>query len=508
MKMKNIVNIINFVRGEEPRLEMDLITPIRQNISMLTKLGLPSTFLLQYDALENPEIMELIKNTDETFEKGAWIEIVEPMVTGIGEEWHGRYSWDYHANVDFTIGYHLEQRYALVDIYMEKFKSVFGYYPRSVGSWVLDCRTLEYLKQKYNIEAACICRDQYGTDGYNFWGGYYNQGYYPSKYNMLCPAQTEDNQIPLPVFRMLGSDPIHQYDDGLMQNGIIDPNPNQKVMTLEPTSKRCGGNKEWIDWYFNENFSGECLSFGYTQAGQENSFGWDLVKEGLSYQYPLIAELAHSSKIKVEKLCDTGRWFSDTFVSTPPCSLPFLNDWSEEKYQTVWYYSKYYRINIIEQQGKLWIRDLHLFDEKYRERYYDYVETSFSSFYDTLPVIDGYRFSAKNMRAGGFFRNIDDGEILSEKICYRNIDNNSAVVEANPFTILLSENSIQIISDKEFSIDMVNCAEFTNANAMNKELLMKHENYDYSLKLSKGEFVKGNQHIKVVSEDCKICFDF
>jgi len=41
------------------------------------------------------------------------------------------------------------------------------------------------------------------------------------------PAQNEKNQLPVPVFRMLGSDPVRQYDQGVSSNG-------QGVITLEP----------------------------------------------------------------------------------------------------------------------------------------------------------------------------------------------------------------------------------------------------------------------------------
>ena len=48
------------------------------------------------------------------------------------------------------------------------------------------------------------------------------------------PAQNLENQIPVPVFRMLGSDPIHQYDNGLGGNV-------QRVVSLEPVYTKGGG---------------------------------------------------------------------------------------------------------------------------------------------------------------------------------------------------------------------------------------------------------------------------
>lgn len=136
---------------------------------------------------------------------GGWWEITQPHVEAAGMEWRGAYPWDWHANVGFSSGYEPQEREKLVDTYMAKFKEVFGRYPASVGSWFIDARTPQYMADRYGIVASCNCRDQVGTDGYTLWGGYWNQGYYPSKLNAYMPAQTRDGQIGVPVFRMLGA---------------------------------------------------------------------------------------------------------------------------------------------------------------------------------------------------------------------------------------------------------------------------------------------------------------
>ena len=74
------------------------------------------------------------------------------------------------------------------------FKRIFGFYPKSAGSWFIDAHTLNYLSQKYGIIASCNCKDQIGTDGYTMWGGYWNQAYYPSINNAYMPAQNPENQ--------------------------------------------------------------------------------------------------------------------------------------------------------------------------------------------------------------------------------------------------------------------------------------------------------------------------
>ena len=49
---RQIVNIINFIRGCEPRCEVDLYEPVRQQLALLRKHDLPGTFLIKgLDAL-------------------------------------------------------------------------------------------------------------------------------------------------------------------------------------------------------------------------------------------------------------------------------------------------------------------------------------------------------------------------------------------------------------------------------------------------------------------------
>ena len=171
-----IVNIVNFVRKTEPRIDAitdDILYKTTESeLASMLQNGLNGTFLLQYDALIDPKYQELMRSLPANFEVGAWWEITQPHVEAAGMTWRGRYPWDWHANVGFATGYTPQEREKLVDAYMKKFKDVFGKYPASVGSWFIDAHTLKYLADKYHIVASCNCRDQVGTDGYTMWGGY------------------------------------------------------------------------------------------------------------------------------------------------------------------------------------------------------------------------------------------------------------------------------------------------------------------------------------------------
>jgi len=326
-KTPRIVNIINFIRQLEPRdlgvgfTEDVLYETVVKQVEQLKQYQLPGTFLVQYDALLNPLYQELLKNklTPDS-EVGVWWEITQPHVEAAGLTWRGRYPWDWHADVGFATGYSPEEREKLVDICMEKFKSVFGKYPASVGSWFIDAHTLGYLSDKYHIVASCNCKDQVGTDGYTLWGGYWNQAYYPSRKNAYMPAQTETGQIPVPIFRMLGSDPIYQYDTGLGSG-------SQGVISLEPVYPGGGGDRRWVEWFFRSMFDDPALAFNYVQAGQENSFTWIKMQKGLEIQIPLLDSLRKQNKVRIETLETSGRWFRKNYPVTPATALSALTDY-------------------------------------------------------------------------------------------------------------------------------------------------------------------------------------
>jgi hypothetical protein len=355
-----IVNIVNFIRLLEPRdanvTQEVLYQTVVKQVELMNQYKLGGTFLLQYDALMDARYQKLLKSLPQkSFEIGAWWEIPQPLVEKAGLKWRGRYPWDWHANVGFSTGYTPKEREKLVDVYMEDFKKTFGYYPKSVGSWFIDSHSLNYMYDKYGIVASCNCKDQSGTDGYTLWGGYWNQAYYPSRINSYMPAQNEKNQLPVPIFRMLGSDPVRQYDTGVGTTW-------QGVITLEPVYKDAGGDSTWVNWFFRELVNGPCMEFGYTQAGQENSFTWDAMAKGLEMQFPLIASLRDQKKVKVETLLESGQWFKKNYKVTPATAVTVNEDLKGSNRKTVWFNSKNYRINFLWEDSTLRIRDIHLFD--------------------------------------------------------------------------------------------------------------------------------------------------
>lgn len=491
--MKNIINIINFVRACEPRVEDDsfLFDTTKKELELCKQYNFPSTLLLQYDALIDKRYIELIADYKDNTEIGLWFEVVEPLCIAAGIPWRGRYPWDWHNDVGFLIGYTPKERELLIDEAFSEFKKIFGFFPASCGSWHIDAYSLRYMYEKYGITASCNCKEQYGTDGYTIWGGIYSGAYYPSKNNMLCPAATKENQINVPVFRMLGADPIYQYDMNIGEKDKL-----QQVTSLEPVYGNSGCNKNWVSWYLNENFNSKGISLSYTQTGQENSMNWEAISKGLPMQFEIIKKMRDEGRIEILTLSDSGKWFSDNFDLTPPQAQMFDSDINANRYKTLWYNCKNYRLNVLYENGKIKIRDLYIFNELFKEDYLtDSVKTHNCSYY-TLPVIDGFRFSNEHIRAGLYFRR--HGHELDFSAPWRTFENgNSAnVYLGDELKITADENSIFIRCDKaNWYLEAINSpdASLPYLNAEGKELSMTFaltgkESFSYKLTLDKGYF--------------------
>lgn len=509
-----IVNIVNFIRLLEPRdaaITQDVLyqTVVKQ-IDIMRKYRLGGSFLLQYDALMDERYQHLLKNLPrDSFEIGAWWEIPQPLVEKAGMKWRGRYPWDWHADVGFSTGYTPAEREQLIDVYMNDFKQAFGYYPKSVGSWFIDAHSLNYMYEKYHIIASGNCKDQYGTDGYTLWGGYWNQAYYPSRINAYMPAQHAEKQIPVPIFRMLGSDPVRQYDTGLGDQ-------RQGVITLEPVYKFGGGDSTWVNWFLQAFTDDPSLGFNYTQAGQENSFTWEAMAKGFEIQLPLIARLRDERKIRVETMEASGRWFRENYKVTPPTSFSVDRDIAGSELKTLWFNSRFYRINFLwEKGGTVRIRDIHLFNEDYPSIYEKQVATSNECSFFTLPVVDGYLWSQPGQMAGLRLKaTIDGKEVQLEGGSPKFTKKGNTAVHINwplqtidgSFEAELNEQqlTLRLVSSQAVNwyFDLTTAGKttlpFTEIKA--KRISCSFDGMKYSLKIKKGFFSKpGNGSVFRIS---------
>ena len=487
-----VVNIMNFARANEPRypdVHKKLSQITKEQLDLVNEMGVPATFLLQYDVLCDENYVKIIKDrAGENIELGFWYEVVEPLTTACGMPYDSKrgWKWDWFINPGFSMAYEPQARRILIDEAMRKFKEIFGYYPRTVGSWMLDTLTVNYLAENYEIDAFCFCRDQINTDAYTFVGGYFNQAYYPSKNNMFTPASTSEAQINVPIFRLLGSDPIHNYDGGKYASEGHDRGPYTMELVYDKTS---GGNPKIVDWYLNSYFATEDLGFSYMQIGQENSFGmFDLISP-LRMQIEKVQKL---DGVKIEKMSETGKWFKENFTSTPTTAVCALNNWDSVDCQSVYYDSAYYTANIFRHENKTFIRALYLFDERVEDIYNTKKCKTFDAVYENLPIVDSvYQAGAKNGGTGIIL------DTEAEAFAAEKTGENELTVFWNDKKVVFCEKYIKLYNCKlDFAYSMPN----TKIDVLSDKILFEYKCNKYALNIEGAKVDFAHGHIYIFGE--------
>lgn len=390
------INVINFLRGVEPRCDIDLFEPLQRQMALSLDLDLPTTWLLQFDALVSGPFVSFLKESmPGSHEVGGWFEMNQPLCEAADLAWRGRpgFSWDHYPDVAFTIGYSPEERVRLADAFMSEFRGVWGLYPSSIACWNLDALTLAHFADHYSVEAFAVCRDQIATDGYTIWGAPI-AGWYPSRSNAYSPAVELANQIDAPIFRMLGQDPTYYYQS---EYPLPDGKFHNAPDTMEPVWPS-GRSEEFVKRFLEMIQDSPCLGFAYAQLGQENSFGWLEMAEAYPKQMTALAELRSEGKVAVETLSETGRRFKSAFAATPPQAQVMLKDSFgnlEPMERTVWFQNKNYRANLHFKGSRFYLRDIHVYRDAFPQPFLNERSQAKDIEQRMLAVLDGWHWSPK-----------------------------------------------------------------------------------------------------------------
>ena len=398
---RKVLNIVNFVRGCEPRNDANrdhLDEPLREEIARNTRYGFKNTILLQYDALLRDDLVALAKTAQQDrTEYGVWVEMCRQLVEKCGIVWQSRnptWDWDWFVKPGFLMAYTPEQRERICDELFRLFKERFGVYPKTMGSWMLDAHSMDYVQRKYDVKAFLICREQDATDAYTLNGGYFNGAYYPSKKNALSAAADMGNAIPVPVFRMLTPDPIYNY--GSYANAGFNTYTAAGCPTMEPI-----GNPD-VPWYFK--IYGEPtapLNLSYMQTGQENSFFWSRIRKSLDEQLAMAAKCAAEGTISIETVSETAERFAADHPENCPQTQIALADRTGANRKSVWYNAKHYRANLFFEDGKVRFRDIHVMDDADEEDWLRTACPDWHAEYHTPFVVDEKRLPTSSLVLDG-----------------------------------------------------------------------------------------------------------
>lgn len=368
------ITIVNPVRVSA--YNPDTLSSIKMQHQVLTLRNIPATWLFSYDVLALPNI-DTFRPDATNYEIGLWLEVSPELARDAGVPFVPADSW-HRAKSIFLSGYPPSDRLKLIDTIFNKYHSLYGQHPKSVGAWWVDSFSLDYIQQKYQVIANLGVADQFSTDGYHVWGQYWAAPFYPAKSHTGLPASSLDQKVDIVNLQWAPRDPIHGY--GQDKASLFS---SQDYYTIGKDSEYL---KKLIQTYASQNTNG----FGQFTIGLEG----DMSPESYLGQYSkildAIKEISAASNYQLTNMSQFANWYRERY---PGLSRPYLTvspDLLGEAKPSIWYQSPNYRIHFLHDQTTktLSIRDFRVYPSGFREPYFDSPNTELDLYINLPSVID------------------------------------------------------------------------------------------------------------------------
>lgn len=419
----SFVSIVNPIRGRDFwEKEQDISTAVFGQVALLKKFNLKATWLIRFDALSDKKVIDLIKDRND--EKGLFLEITPALANESGVDYHNKQNW-HDAGSALLSGYDRIEREKLIDKSFEKFKEVFGFYPKSAGAWWIDSYSLSYMQQKYGIIAALIVADQYTTDNYQIWGQYFGAPYYPAKNNALHPASSLENKLPVVMTQWAARDPVNGYGDGVMQSTFsVQANDYTDFHNLDTKYF-----SSLVDIYT----SGQFNKFNHLVVGLENSYLWEKYKGEYENQIKILVEKQKKGQFQIATLTDFASWYKNRFPDLSPEHLIIADDPLGSYKKAVWFMNPYFRTAWFYNQDGSVFRDIRQYINGEEEMCFQKKCSSVNFATFTTRVLDDVSFGHKKILDQGKIRNFKiEKEGENYVISYRNEAGNNRSITFLP----------------------------------------------------------------------------
>ena len=337
-------------------------------------LGIPATWLVTYDVLEDESAVNVLLNFDKSHEIGLFLEVTKGLAADSGIS-YPEGAWHF-SNIVFLSGYIQDERVKLIDTLFEKYYEIFGTYPKSVGSWWTDSFSLKYIHEKYGVIANLTVADQFSTDRYQVWGQYWAMPYYPSKFHSAIPASSTENRLPVVMLQWAPRDPISGYYSSLYSTqdyytGEVDGDISyfKKLMSL----------------YLNE--AGE---FGQVTIGLEGDLTPDVYSGLYKTWLETAKEFVDSGETRTITMSGFSDWYRANYPILSPAHLIYAKDLLGKNREIIWYQNPKYRVAILSDNkvNEIKIFDLRIYLEGFYEPYYHWPNRSFDLAINVPSVYD------------------------------------------------------------------------------------------------------------------------
>lgn len=368
------ITVINLIRGNELGHEKhDLVKSLEDQWKVTKEFNIRATWLAQYGALNNKEIVHLAKKQMSEQEFGIFLEVDRNFAEKSGVGFRGQGPW-YFSDGLLLLSYDENERRKLIDEIFKKFKEEFGYYPKTVGAWWIGADSLTYMQEKYGITGALRASDQFDLDFYSLWGGPWNIPYVASKENEGIPAKSFDESSKVVILQWAARDPVRGYENPLFS----------------------------LQDYYKDGYADYMLSAFLKDSASNVVIGLENGGDIKSFSgfYKTIVGKAVSYQKEGKALIRPASEFSDKFLQEKkifPQSNYFLTKDFESENQSFWYNSENYRVFIKKEENKIFLMDIRDYSTKKTEDF-RFLPNSQARFKTNTPsFLDSMRFPDKKV---------------------------------------------------------------------------------------------------------------
>ncbi len=351
-----VITLINPIRGNELGHEHEnLLTGLKAQWETTHSLHIPATWLWQYSALENSNLIDFAKSQMKGQEFGLFLEIDRNFTQKSHVQYRGRGPW-YFSDGLFLFSYDLQERKKLIDTAFAKFKQTFGYYPKTVGAWWISADSLVYMQKKYGITGAMRAADQFDLDVYTIWGTPWSIPYLASKENGGIPASTFDSSTKVVMMQWADRDPTEGY-------GNIWQHSTYSLQDFELK----GYDINYFD-YLSHVYLQKPLSqiiIGLENGGSAKAYG-----DNTHYKHVLdeAAKLQSEHKAVIATAQDYAHMFLQNHQVFAPNHYFLTKDYKTND-QSFWYNSPNFRIGIQKKGDKISLVDYRNYQTKTPEEF-------------------------------------------------------------------------------------------------------------------------------------------
>ena len=358
------ITLVNPVRIS--RYTKSSLGSLKSQYAVISKNGLPATWLLTYDIIIDDEIVSFVRNFSASQELGIFLEVTSELSKKADVEYNDTGYW-HHATSVFLSGYPQEERIKLIDTVFEEFKKRFGYYPASVGSWWTDSFSLEYMSKKYGVNSNLTVADQFATDGYQVWGQYWSTPFYPSKHHSGIPARNLEVKLDVVNMQWAPRDPLNGYYSSLYS-------------TQDYHIGEVGQTTEYFEKLINLYGKRGKNKFGQIVVGLEGDLESGAYGGEFENQMEVVSKLQDSGKFEISTMKDFSDWYRNTFPDLSPSHLIETDDLLGEDKKAIWYQSPAYRVGLVHdyESGKTKIIDFRSYHSDFQEPYYTSPNSEFT----------------------------------------------------------------------------------------------------------------------------------